>query len=91
MLVVNKPSQMLTHPTINEKSNTLVNALLYKYSNNLSNCNGANRPGIVHRLDRNTSGLLMIAKDNDTYNFLKHKMQVHSIEKKILCNSNWEH
>lgn len=82
MLVVNKPSGMLTHPTAIEKSGTLVNALLHKYGNNLSDCNGLNRPGIVHRLDRNTSGLLMIAKTNDAYEFLKKQMQEHNIEKK---------
>lgn len=82
MLVVNKPSGMLTHPTTIESTGTLVNALLYKYKNNLSNCNGYNRPGIVHRLDRNTSGLLMIAKTNAAYEFLKNKMQNKEIEKK---------
>ncbi len=82
MLVVNKPSGMLTHPTSTEKKNTLVNALLYYTKGHLSDCNGHLRPGIVHRLDRNTSGLLMIAKDNEAYNFLKTQMQQHKIEKK---------
>ena len=58
MLVVNKPAGMLTHPTSLEKENTLVNALLYKFGDNLSDINGEYRRGIVHRLDRNTSGLL---------------------------------
>lgn len=90
MLVVNKPAGMLTHPTSIEKLDTLVNALLFKYSNSLSTCNGLNRPGIVHRLDRNTSGLLMIAKTNAAYEFLKGQMQSHSIEKKyyaIVCGN----
>ena len=65
MLVVNKPSGMLTHPTSVEKTGTLVNALLYYTNGMLCDCNGLYRPGIVHRLDRNTSGLLMIAKTND--------------------------
>ena len=64
MLVVNKPSGMLTHPTTQERSRTLVNALLNKYGNNLSDINGELRRGILHRLDRNTSGLLMVAKNN---------------------------
>lgn len=81
MLIVNKPSGMLTHPTSVEKRDTLVNALLYHYPNKLSTCNGMNRPGIVHRLDRNTSGLLMIAKTDDAYEFLKQKMQQHEIKK----------
>lgn len=62
MLVVNKPSGMLTHPTAIETSGTLVNALLYRYGENLSDINGEFRRGIIHRLDRNTSGLLMVAK-----------------------------
>lgn len=82
MLVVNKPAGMLTHPTSLEKENTLVNALLYYTNGKLADCNGLFRPGIVHRLDRNTSGLLMTAKNNDAYNFLKSEMQQHNIEKK---------
>ena len=65
MLVVNKPSGMLTHPTSLELENTLVNALLYKFGENLSDINGEFRRGILHRLDRNTSGLLMIAKNDE--------------------------
>lgn len=82
MLVVNKPSGMLTHPTSVEKTGTLVNALLYYTNGRLCDCNGLYRPGIVHRLDRNTSGLLMIAKTNDAYEHLKRQMQQRSIEKK---------
>ena len=70
MAVINKPSGMLTHPTELETENTLVNALLYKYGENLSDINGNFRRGILHRLDRNTSGLLMIAKNNQTHEFL---------------------
>lgn len=70
MLVVNKPSGMLTHPTLKERENTLVNALLYKYGENLSDINGELRRGILHRLDRNTSGLLMVAKNNEAHEFL---------------------
>ena len=75
MLVVNKPSGMLTHPTINERENTLVNALLYKYRDNLSDINGELRRGILHRLDRNTSGLLMIAKNNQSHEFLANQIK----------------
>jgi len=82
MLVVNKPSGMLTHPTILEKENTLVNALLYKYGNNLSDINGEYRRGILHRLDRNTSGLLMIAKNNLAHEYLANQIKLHSITKK---------
>lgn len=82
MLVVNKPSGMLTHPTSLEKENTLVNALLYKYADNLSDINGEFRRGIIHRLDRNTSGLLMIAKNNKAHEFLSRQIKEHSITKK---------
>ena len=82
MLVVNKPSGMLTHPTALEKEGTLVNALLYKYGNNLSDINGEFRRGILHRLDRNTSGLLMIAKNNKAHEFLAKQIKEHSITKK---------
>lgn len=80
--VIYKPTNMLTHPTTVERTGTLVNALLFKFGNNLSDCNGYHRPGIVHRLDRNTSGLLLIAKTNEAYEFLKEQMQNRKIEKK---------
>ncbi len=82
MLVVNKPAGMLTHPTSNERENTLVNALLYKYGENLSDINGEFRRGILHRLDRNTSGLLMIAKNNKAHEFLANQIKNHEITKK---------
>ena len=85
MLVVNKPSGMLTHPTAAEMNGTLVNALLYKYGNNLSDINGEFRRGILHRLDRNTSGLLMIAKNNKTHEFLANCIKEHKIEKRYLA------
>lgn len=85
MLVVNKPSGMLTHPTSTEHENTLVNALLYKYGDNLSDINGYLRRGIVHRLDRNTSGLLMVAKNNKAHEFLANQIKERTIIKKYLA------
>lgn len=82
MCVVNKPSGMLTHPTNNEKSGTLVNALLYKFGQNLSDINGEFRRGILHRLDRNTSGLLMIAKNNKIHEYLANEIKEHHITKR---------
>ncbi len=82
MAVVNKPSGMLTHPTPLEREDTLVNALLYKFGENLSDINGEFRKGILHRLDRNTSGLLMIAKNNKAHEFLAHQIKEHTITKK---------
>lgn len=85
MAVINKPSGMLTHPTELEKENTLVNALLYKYGENLSDINGYFRRGIVHRLDRNTSGLVIIAKNNDTHEFLAEQFKNRNIQKKYIA------
>ena len=82
MAVINKPSGMLTHPTPLETSGTLVNALLYKFGENLSDLNGEFRRGIVHRLDRNTSGLLMIAKNNKTHEYLADMIKNHNLTKK---------
>lgn len=82
MLVINKPSGMLTHPTPQELSGTLVNALMYRCGDNLSDINGDFRRGIVHRLDRNTSGLLMIAKNNKTHEFLAEQIKNREITKK---------
>ena len=77
ILVINKPKNMLTHPTSKETKETLVNALLYYYGEKgLSNVNNDKlRPGIVHRLDRNTSGLLLIAKNNKAYEILTKQIK----------------
>ena len=85
MAVINKPSGILTHPTTQELENTLVNALMYKYGNNLSDLNGDLRKGIIHRLDRNTSGLIMIAKNNKTHEFLVQEMKEKRFCKKYLA------
>ena len=85
MAVINKSSGMLTHPTTIETSGTLVNALLYRFGENLSDINGEFRRGILHRLDRNTSGLLIIAKNNKTHEYIVEKMKNHEISKKYLA------
>ena len=92
MLVINKPKNMLTHPTSLETEGTLVNALLYKYGSNLSDINGDFRRGIVHRLDRNTSGLVMVAKNNPTHNYLAEQIKNHKIEKvyRAIVKGVWE-
>lgn len=82
MVVVNKPSGMLTHPTTLETEHTLVNALLYHFGENLSEVNGEFRRGILHRLDRNTSGLLMVAKNDKAHEFLAEQIKNHTITKK---------
>lgn len=75
LMVVNKPSGMLTHPTGKEHHGTLVNALLHHCRGQLSGINGVERPGIVHRLDRETSGLLMIAKTDLAHRSLQQQLQ----------------
>lgn len=85
MAVINKPSGMLTHPTAQETSGTLVNALLFKYKENLSDLNGEFRRGIVHRLDRNTSGLIMIAKNNPAHEYLASQIKERNFSKKYLA------
>ena len=62
LLVINKSAGMVTHPAPGNPNNTLVNALLYHTKNSLSSLNTINRPGIIHRLDKETSGLIIIAK-----------------------------
>ena len=64
ILVINKPKGMIVHPGAGNYNDTLVNALLFRNEKNLSNINGNLRPGIVHRIDKDTSGLLVIAKNN---------------------------
>lgn len=76
VLVVNKPVGMLTHPAGSQLTGTLVNAILHHCNGNLSDANGPIRPGIVHRLDRDTSGLMMVAKTNAAHRGLAE--QLHS-------------
>jgi len=83
-LIVNKPFGMLTHPTSVERENTLVNGLLYHCKGNLSGINGVLRPGIVHRLDRDTSGLLVVAKNDFAHNHLSQQIKDKTAQKTYL-------
>ncbi len=85
ILIINKPKGMVVHPGAGNYENTLVNALLFKYNNNLSDINGNLRPGIVHRIDKDTSGLLAIAKNNLAHANLGTQFSNHSIKRKYLC------
>ncbi len=87
ILVLNKPKGMVVHPGAGNYENTLVNALLFKYKNNLSDINGSLRPGIVHRIDKETSGLLVVAKNNISHANLGHQFSEHTIKRKYLCLS----
>tara|TARA_B100001121_G_C18615787_1_gene586763 strand:- start:169 stop:1149 length:981 start_codon:yes stop_codon:yes gene_type:complete len=85
VLVINKPKGMVVHPGAGNYKKTLVNALLFKYKSNLSDLNGYLRPGIVHRIDKETSGLLVIAKDNLSHADLGEQFSKHTIKRKYLC------
>ena len=87
ILIINKPRGMVVHPGAGNYENTLVNALLFKYKKNLSNINGISRPGIVHRIDKETSGLLVIAKNNFAHANLGDQFSKHTIKRKYLCLS----
>ncbi len=80
LLVVNKPKGMVVHPAPGHANGTLVNALLYK-SENLSGINGVIRPGIVHRIDKDTSGLLIIAKNDFAHKELAKQIKEHSFSR----------
>lgn len=84
-LVVNKPAGLLTHPTISEPSGTLANALVARYPDITTVGESALRPGIVHRLDRDTSGLLIVAKNQEAFNYFKKQFLEKKIEKKYLA------
>lgn len=78
LLVVNKPKGMVVHPAAGNPDGTLVNALLYHCKGRLSSINGVIRPGIVHRIDKLTSGLLIIAKNDASHNILAEQIKLHS-------------
>ena len=87
LLIINKPKGMVVHPGAGNYENTLVNALIYKYKKNLSDINGIHRPGIVHRIDKETSGLLVIAKNNLSHANLSDQFSKHTIKRKYICLS----
>ena len=78
LLVVNKSKGMVVHPAVGNYEKTLVNALLYHCGDSLSGINGVLRPGIVHRIDKDTSGLLIVAKNDLSHSFLAEQIKEHS-------------
>ncbi len=81
LIVINKPQGMVVHPAPGHSSQTLVNALLYHCRGSLSGINGEIRPGIVHRIDRDTSGLLVAAKNDHSHIFLSKQLEEHSMKR----------
>ena len=84
LIIINKPQGMVVHPGAGNKNDTLVNILVGNYKKKLSNLSGLERPGIVHRIDKDTSGLLVIAKNNFTHAGLGKQFSDHSIKENIL-------
>lgn len=85
LLVVNKPKGMVVHPAAGNYDGTLVNALLYHCGDSLSGINGVMRPGIVHRIDKDTSGLLIVAKNDLAHAGLAEQIKEHSFERAYEC------
>lgn len=85
MLVINKPAGLTTHPGAGNQEDTLVNALLFSHGESLSGINGIARPGIVHRLDRDTSGLMVVAKNDRAHQELAKQIQDRTLKRYYLA------
>lgn len=82
IILVNKPKGMVVHPAAGHYSGTLVNALMYHCKDHLSGINGVLRPGIVHRIDMNTTGVIVACKNDKAHNCIAEQLSVHSITRK---------
>ncbi len=82
LIVINKPPNLVMHPAPGNESGTLVNALMHYTNNQLSNLNDNSRPGIVHRLDKDTSGILVVAKNNNVHINLAGQFKEHTISRR---------
>lgn len=82
VIVVNKPKGMVVHPAAGHYSGTLVNALMYHCGHELSGINGVMRPGIVHRIDMDTTGSLIVCKNDKAHNIIAEQLKEHSIERR---------
>ncbi len=82
VILVNKPKGMVVHPAAGHDTDTLVNALMWHCRENLSGINGVLRPGIVHRIDMNTTGILIACKNDNAHNFISEQLKVHSISRR---------
>jgi len=85
LIVLDKPSGLVVHPGAGQQNQTLVDFLIKKYGKNLSNLSGIDRPGIVHRLDKDTSGLLLIAKNNKIHKLLQEKFEKREVNRLYLA------
>lgn len=90
ILVVNKPKGMIVHPSAIDGQDTMVNALLFRYGDKLSDIGAPLRPGIVHRIDKDTSGLLVVARTNSAHRMLAEQVEAHTMTRKyegIVCGN----
>ncbi len=90
VIVINKPKNMVVHPSAGHESHTVVNAVLYHCRDQLSTINGVLRPGIVHRIDKDTTGVIVVCKNDRAHNFLAEQLREHSITRRyhaICCNN----
>lgn len=85
LIIINKPQGMVVHPACGHHEDTLVNALLHHCEGNLSDINGVIRPGIVHRIDKDTSGLMVAVKNNETHKALADMLANHEIVRQYRC------
>lgn len=88
IIVINKPKNMVVHPAPGHYTGTLVNSLIYHFVDNLSGINGVMRPGIVHRIDKDTTGLLIVCKNDFSHRNIAEQLSKHSINRKyhaIVC------
>ena len=85
LIIVNKKKGMVVHPANGNYEGTLVNALMYSHKDKLSSINGEVRPGIVHRIDKDTSGILVVAKNDNAHKELSKQFKVHSITRKYIA------
>ncbi len=84
VLIVNKPKDMVVHPAAGHTSGTLVNAIMHHCKGDLSGINGEIRPGIVHRIDKDTTGALIICKNDNAHNFIAEQISVHSVNRRYV-------
>lgn len=85
IIVLDKKKGMVVHPANGNYTKTLVNALMYSHVDELSTINGVVRPGIVHRIDKDTTGILVVAKNDDAHKILAEQFRVHSIKRKYIA------
>lgn len=85
IIIVNKPKGMVVHPANGNYTGTMVNSLMHSHQGKLSSINGVIRPGIVHRIDKDTSGILVVAKNDNAHKKLAAQFKVHSIKRKYIA------